>query len=444
MIKKPARRPKLTGMVRDRGNSRSLVVRFDGRQYSKAVTTRTKKEAQAMLPAFVAEVTSGAYDAKKAAARALSAAPTFKEATAYFLANYLPQDPDGDATRHAYAYALGLVSNELADKRVGDITRAELHRVLMELSRTGRGRARADGSKSLAFASIRAIHAVVSKFFRYMVDEGTITASPMPTFRRLPIGRGEDAAERVRRAALSHGQITALLSACCADHALRLWVMVMAVEALRPGEALALRWGDIGQGKVTVAHSVKRVVGKPGEGRLGRTKTKGSAASIELDAGLGSALAAERDRQETLLRALAGVPANVAPIAPMLGADDCVFPADADNRRVPVSLDLMRDRFKSAAGRAGLHGVTPHFLRHTAITAWLAGTATEPGISVADAASLARHSNSGTTLRTYAHAVQSNMARGISLTGRLIVPTPGAAVEQLTNEGTAKVVSSDR
>ena len=59
------RRPRFTGFVRERGGSRSLVVTINGKQYSQAVTVRTLKEAQALLPAFVAEVQSGVFIVRK-------------------------------------------------------------------------------------------------------------------------------------------------------------------------------------------------------------------------------------------------------------------------------------------------------------------------------------------------------------------------------------------
>jgi integrase len=235
----------------------------------------------------------------------------------------------------------------------------------------------------------------------------------------------------VRCSALPRGQIAGLLSACT-DTALRLWVQVMAATGYRPGEALALRWGDVAQGAIHITGSVKASA-VHGAGRIGSTKTKGSVRTIPLGTGLGAALTQERDRQETLLHALMGIPANVATLQPILGAGDCVFPVDLEQRDVPVSQGGMRSRFKRAANRAGLPGVTPHWLRHTAISAMIAGDGARPGISVVEAARLAGHHDPGVTAKVYAHAVQANLQRGIALADDLIAPEPVANVEQFRN-----------
>jgi hypothetical protein len=71
------RRPRLTGFVRERGGSRSLVVTINGKQYSRAVSVRTLKDAHALLPTFIAEFLSGVFAAAKETERVKKEAPTF-------------------------------------------------------------------------------------------------------------------------------------------------------------------------------------------------------------------------------------------------------------------------------------------------------------------------------------------------------------------------------
>jgi integrase len=148
---------------------------------------------------------------------------------------------------------------------------------------------------------------------------------------------------------------------------------------------------------------------------------------------LGALMIEERDRQETLLRQLHGLPDNVAPLQPQLAPDDFILPADPVDRRHPVSIRAMRSRVERKAAAVGLTGVTAHWLRHTTASAMLAGTDTEPGISVVDAAALLGHANPLTTAKTYADASATNMQRGASLAARLIAPVPAAPVERLPN-----------
>jgi integrase len=427
---KNARRPRLSGFVRERGNNRSLVVRIDGKQYTRTVHARTKREAQAMLPAFISAVQSGAVDAAKRAAKAQNEAPTFREVVDNFIRDQVRPDADGEATRKAYSRALGIIARKIGAQRIPDISTNALHRLLRELHKSGRD----DGKGGLSIATIKLLRAALSVLFNYAIDVRLLAANPTPRFSKLNLGRDELTSERVRRSALTQGQIAALLDVCGEDNALRVWITVMAATGARPGEALALRWRDIGDGMVHIAGSVKRGATR-GQGRIGSTKTPSSVRSLPIGPGLIEVLARERERQELLLRQLHDMPVGVIPVRPLLDTEDCVFPTAFDNRRMPMTVDGMRARFRKAVLRAGLPAATsPHWLRHTAITAMIGGDATRPGISVIDAARLAGHSDPGTTSRTYAHAVETNLHRGAALADALIKPSATVdMVEPLRN-----------
>jgi integrase len=437
------RRPRLTGFVRERGSSRSLVVTIDSKQHSRAVKTRTLKEAQALLPAFVAEVQSGVFAAAKEAERAKEDAPTFSAYVTEFLKDHTRIDADGEGTRRAYRNSLGKVSTEIGDLRIGTITKRMLQKCLRNLYQTGRKTPRSDGSTSLSIASTKLVYAALSALFLTAVDEKLIARSPVPKFSKLKLGEETKAADRIRRNAMSGGQITALIQACGADNQLRLWIETMAATAARPGEALALRWCDVDVASriMHILHSVKRGT-IHGQGRLGATKTPGSVRDVPIGTSLAESLERERANQETLLRKISGLAENVAAVRPLLDPEDCIFPADpVERRKVPCSLSGMRSRFKTACRKAGLPpSATPHQLRHSAISTMIAGSATQRGISIIDAAKLAGHSDPGTTAKVYAHAENANLKRGSDLADGLITGTPSAEIEQLPN---AKALSSD-
>jgi integrase len=438
------RRPRLTGFVRERGGSRSLVVTIGGKQYSQAVNVRTLKEAQALLPAFVAKVQSGIFAATKEAERAKKEAPTFSAYAEEFLKNHTRMDADGDATRRAYRNALGKVATEICDQPIAKITSGMLQKCLRNLRQHGRKTAGPDGGTGLSIASTKLIYAALSALFTQAVEEKLIPSSPVPRFSKLKLGEEPKAADRVRRVALSGGQIAALIQACGTDWQLRLWIETMAASAARPGEALALRWCDVNiAGRVlNIRHSVKRSTVR-GQGRLGATKTRGSIRDVPIGASLNTSVERERVRQEALLRKVFGLADNVAAIRPLHHPRDCIFPADLiEHRTIPCSLSGMRSRFKAACRKAGLPAsTTPHQLRHSAITTMIAGSATKRGISVIDAARLAGHSDPRTTGTVYAHAVDANLKRGADLADRLIAGTPDAEIEHLPN---AKERSSDK
>ena len=444
--KKPRRqrRPKYSGFVRTRGASRSLIVTIGGKQYSRAVTTKTLKEAQALLPAFVADVQSGKVATALEAAKAAATAPTFRELVAEFTRDHMRMDADGEATRRAYARWLAVAVAEFGELRLAEISRDALQRFLRRLHESGRETARADGSAGLSIASVRLARDLLSAFFRRMVKRKLLAESPLPSFTELNLGSAPRASERTRRSGLASGQVKALLRACAANDALRLWVEVMIATGGRPGEALGLRWRDVDatRGVLHIEHSVKRG-SVHGQGRLGATKTPGSVRTIPLGAALAASLERERARQEAIQRQLSGLSDNVAPVRPLLDPDDCIFAANPDElRRSPRSLSGMRKAFKAACRTAALPSNTvPHQLRHTAITAMIAGNATRPGVSVVEAAALAGHSDPGMVSRVYAHAVQANLKRGADLADDLLAPVPEVEVERLPNVGDG---SSDR
>jgi integrase len=218
----------------------------------------------------------------------------------------------------------------------------------------------------------------------------------------------------------------------------------MAGSAARPGEALALRWCDVDfvNRVISIRHSVKRST-IHGQGRLGATKTRGSIRDVPIGILLAESLKRERANQVTLLQKIFAQPANGSAVQPLVQPQDCIFHADlAQLRNVPCSLSGMRSRFKAACRRASLPAsTTPHQLRHSAITIMIAGSSTQRGISVIEAAKLAGHSDPGTTSKIYAHAVDANLKRGADLADGLIAARPADDLERLRNE---KNASSDK
>jgi integrase len=429
------RRSRLAGTIRARGNGFQLLVRYKGKQYSRTVHARTKKDAAAQLPDFVHEVTSGAMDAAREAERIRSQAPTLREYVPLFLREHARMDADGEATSRAYRHSLGYVVARLGDRRISELTEATLRACLRDLHTSGRMVPRPDGSRGLGVETIRLIRATLSVCLSHAVKDGIIPTNPTPKFKELNLGNAP--LDRARRSALSQGQVAALLNACGEDCALKVSTAVMSATGARPGEVLALTWGniDLQARTMRIEHSVKRDANSPGRGRLGSTKTPSSMRTLSIGNGLAAILEQERARQENVLRELAGLSANVSPVRPLIEPDMCIFPAGYETpeaMRAPFSQGAMRARFKAAIHRAGLDPrVSPHWCRHSAITAMLAGSATKPGISVVDAAAIAGHTNASTTARVYAHAVQANLKRGADLADDLLVPTPAANVEQI-------------
>lgn len=87
----------------------------------------------------------------------------------------------------------------------------------------------------------------------------------------------------------------------------------------------------------------------------------------------------------------------------------------------------MSARFVRGAARIGLKA-SPHWLRHTHLS-----HAIEAGLSLADTAARAGHSNVLTTARVYVHAVSESQSKAASIGDSLLAPAP-ENVERLENE----------
>jgi integrase len=172
------------------------------------------------------------------------------------------------------------------------------------------------------------------------------------------------------RIALSHAEVRELAESA-GD--LATMVYVLGYSGIRYGECSALTVGefDAQRSRLRVARSVTYVTGS---GRVeGGTKTHRSR-TVPLPA-----FVTERLKAETEGR----------------GKDERLFPAEDGG---PMPLDYFRWRFDKAAVKAGLTGVTPKTLRHTAGSLALAS-----GSSVIVAQKLLGHRSATTTMDVYSH-----------------------------------------
>jgi integrase len=152
-------------------------------------------------------------------------------------------------------------------------------------------------------------------------------------------------------------------------------VIVLARYGLRPGEALALRWTDLGATDLTVSRSIRD---------LETTKTDAGFRTIPVAADDMAVLRAWRNE---------------------VGESVWLFPG-ADGR--PIRLSTFGSAFTRLLHRLGLRHRRPYDCRHTAITMVIAYTRITDGLSIADVARWAGHSQQSTTLSTYTHLLPAS------------------------------------
>ena len=293
--------------------------------------------------------------------------------------------------------------------------------------------------KGRAVTTLRLTYAALSRVFNAAIDDMVIAASPLPKFAKLYLGDIASASEGAKRRALSAGQVSALLAACAGDPSFRLFVAIMASCGLRPGEAAALRWQDVGHnsGVVRVRGSVKQAwmgKGVPSRTWIGRTKTRNSVRDLAIGPTLIAMFNAERERQEGIQRTLHASDPKVRELT-LLPGEACVFcadPATAEGLRQPRAPDSLRAQFRRVAKLAGLPGVSPHWLRHTEISHAIAG-----GTPLADASRRAGHKSPAVTAAIYTHAVGEGERKAALIGDALLAP---AKPEQQANQN---AVTSD-
>jgi integrase len=421
------RRPKDAGsvVIRKRADgSEAFMLKYRG--YTRTTAATSKGDALKLLPAFVAKARTGDIERERAVALARNQQPTLADWARTFLTQHVKPGDDYLATRATYENVLSrYVLPALGEKRLHEITGPMIRDCFQTARRKGR-----------AVTTLRLTYAALSRAFNAAIDDGVIAASPLPKFAKLYLGDIPTASEGAKRRALSTTQVSALLAACAEDPSLRLFVAIMASCGLRPGEAAALRWQDIGHnsGVVRVRGSVKQAwMGKgiPSRTWIGRTKTRNSVRDLAIGPTLMAMFAAERERQEALQRTLHANDPKVRELS-LLPADACIFCADpttAEGLRQPRAPDALRAQFRKAAKLAGLPGVSPHWLRHTEISHAIAG-----GTPLADAARRAGHKSPAVTAAIYTHAVGEGERKAALIGDALLAP---AKLEQQPNENAA-------
>lgn len=218
-------------------------------------------------------------------------------------------------------------------------------------------------------SSVRQTHRVFSLVIDLAVRDGRIAAN---SAAKVPLPRAATPDKHF----LTRGQVEALAEACGHHGTL---VRFLALTGLRFGEAAALRVGrvDLVRRRVEVAEAVTEVAGKA---VFGTPKTH-QRRSVPIPKSL----------VEPLMLATAGK-----------GPDDYVFTSPQGGH---LRLHNWRRRvFDPAVTAAGLEGVTPHDLRHTA-----ASLAVSAGANVKAVQRMLGHASGAMTLDVYADLFEADL-----------------------------------
>lgn len=198
---------------------------------------------------------------------------------------------------------------------------------------------------------------------------------------------------------LTLDEARALLGAAGGDRLEAAWV-VMLLCGLRPGEVLGLRWSDVDLAarRLTVSHALRR---EPGRLYLGEPKTKKSRRTLDLPAPVSDALMAHGARQA----------AQRVEAGELWQDHDLVFPSAVGTLMDPRNFRRAFDKVSAVAGLKGLH---PHLLRHSAVS--LLSAAGVPLEAVAD---VVGHATTTMTEAVYRHRVSDSVGSHVAAMERL-------------------------
>jgi integrase len=277
--------------------------------------------------------------------------------------------------------------------RLSDVTHADVVSWVAGLSR-----ANGVNKKGLAPATVRYVHRVFALVMGLAVRDGRLPQNPAD---RVRLPRATKPAKRY----LAHAEV-AKLAAASDDYATA--VQVLAYCGLRWGELAALRAGkvDLLRRRMEISESVTEVRGHLTWG----APKSGKSRSVPIP----------RSLVDDLTVQLAG-----------LAPTDLVFTGKRGG--VLRNLNFRRDVFDAAATAAGLPGLTPHELRHTA-----ASLAVASGANVKAVQRMLGHASAAMTLDVYADLFEDDLD---GVADRLDEAISRAAEDQLRTEQGAEVIS---
>ncbi len=243
--------------------------------------------------------------------------------------------------------------------------------------------------KPLSARTQQAVYGVLRAVLNEAIRDGLLERNPLSaTGVRAPKG------ERGRPSALSDGTIPLRQMDGTWLYPL---VVLMYLTAVRPGEAVGVRWADLDleAGTWDISRTIARVPKDDGDATtLGflEPKTPSSKAPIALAASAVEVLLEQRTRLEQQR-------CNAERERRSWADLDLVF---ATRSGTPLALGNVLRKLKLQANRAGVtEDVTLHRLRHTAATALL-----EEGVSIAVTSKLLRHTRLATTTDIYSHMTE--------------------------------------
>lgn len=353
----------------EKGRVIEYVVRYDapspdGKRRQRQERCRTKKAADALLGQRLEEIRTGEY------------VEGTTETVGSYLLRWVESNPDWRAaTRRSYRSMVKLrITPHLGAIRLSRLSEPQVAGWVAALQA-------AKYAPSTIATTHSALHAALEQAVRWrLVVRNAADGTKLPKIPD-PVSAAWSVAEA--RAFLGRP-----LPEGKADPAAALWRLALD-SGMRPGELLALKWGDVDWERGQVA--VRRTITTAEDGRkvVGETtKRERSRRTIGVGADTLAGLRSHRARQAE--RRLA---------AGAAWTDEGLVFDRGDGR--PMANEVMAGRLRRAAKAAKVPPITPHGLRHTCATLLLAA-----GVHPKIVQERLGHATIGETMDRYSHVLQ--------------------------------------
>lgn len=347
------------------GQGKRWMARWvgDGQERTKAFDR--KGQAQAHIAQVTTHPTSGAYVDTRQSATLFG--PIADE---WFAAKRLKLKP---STAGGYRSLLDMtVLPRWRDVKLADITHADVQQWVTWLSTDPAAR-QARTTKRAPLSASRTVHAhrMLKQVLAYAIRTRRLAINPADGVELPRVVHREETA-------LTHQQIHALVGGAGDAGPL---VLTLACTGLRFGECAALRVGDVDltRRRILVSKAIAQVTG---EGLKEDTTKTHQTRSVPI-------------LTRELANALKRVTANRLP-------GEYLFPGVDGG---PMRNSYFRWRFDKACAEAGLTGISPKTLRHTAGSLEL-----KSGATIVTTSKLLGHHNVTTTMNTYSHMLPDDFA----------------------------------
>jgi integrase len=306
-----------------------------------------------------------------------------------------------ESTKANYRDPLKPAREQLGDKPLQSVTKADIERLVDWMLTSGRKRGGTAGT-GVGARTVRLTLGRLKAAFEMAVNEGHLVRNVV----RLVTPPEYTLTERDT---WSQAEVRAFLAAATADRLHAAWRL--SLYGLRLGEVLGLRWSDIGLKARTLTVSQAREIADL-KVRVEEPKTRNGKRTLPLDEDLVSALTEMRKRQARESQDVGpAYRAGLTALGWSTPGDEYVV---TDELGLPVHPEWYSDEFAHLLKRTSLRKIRLHDSRHATLSLM-----EKAGVPISIVSKWAGHYDAAFTMKTYVHASDEDLKQGTETLARI-------------------------